>query len=172
MPYTTPLSDASSGETFNQFSHDWKQKYLPVKNSRLLQHIPKIYVGVKKIWIQRNCLLEMVDCKPYLSLGVEDTAKIGPGNSKIRPCFNGFQVTCLFGKRGGRKTIRSLITSWEYGDDETRIYQLNAVDYGIKKLFITKRAGGPYDYVGRAADQLCKLDWAITNAVPAALVIL
>ena len=46
------------------------------------------------------------------------------------------------------------------------------LDYGIRQLIITICAGGPYDFVGRAAGQLCKLDWAITNDVPAALVIL
>ena len=56
-------------------SHSTHYSYLsPVKDARLLQHIAQVDVGVQEVGVERHSLLEVVDGKPDLSLGVEHTA--------------------------------------------------------------------------------------------------
>ena len=84
-----------------------KNKKLPVKNSRFLQHISQIDVRVQKVWIESHCFFKMVDGQPDFSLGIEHATQIAPGYGKVRPRLDGFQVTCLQGRerKGGREKI-------------------------------------------------------------------
>lgn len=68
---------------------------LPVKDSGFFQDVSQIDVGIEEIWIECNGFLEMMNGKPYFTLGIEHTTEVAPGNSKVRPCLNGLQVACL-----------------------------------------------------------------------------
>ena len=47
----------------------------------------------------------MVDGEPYLALGVEDAAEVGPGHCEVGPGLDRFQVARLVGEKeqGSRK---------------------------------------------------------------------
>lgn len=70
-------------------------KFVPVKNSCFFENISQIYVRVQKVGIQGNGLLKMMYGQPDFTLRIEYTSQITPGNCKVRPCFDGLQVTSL-----------------------------------------------------------------------------
>ena len=49
---------------------------LPIEYSGLFQHVAQIDVGVQKVWVESDCLLEVVDGEPNLTLGVEHAAEV------------------------------------------------------------------------------------------------
>ena len=89
-------------------------KDLPVKNPGLLEDVSQVDVGVQKVGVQSHRLLEVVDGKPDLPLGVEHAPKVAPSHGEVRTCLDSFQITRLFffwhlkvlrkkKKRGGKK---------------------------------------------------------------------
>lgn len=62
----------------------------PVEDSCLFKHISKVDISVEEIWIQSDSLLEMMNCEPNLTLCVEYTTEIAPGDGKVWTSFDGF----------------------------------------------------------------------------------
>lgn len=79
---------------FISFSYP-KKIQLPVKYPSFFEDVSEINIGIEKVRIQSYRLLKMVNGKPNLSLSIKNASKIAPCNSKIRSCFDGFQVTSL-----------------------------------------------------------------------------
>lgn len=67
----------------------------PIENSRLLQHVAQVDVGVQEIRIQCDGLLEVMDREPNFSLCVEHASQIAPCDREIRTRFNCFQIARL-----------------------------------------------------------------------------
>ena len=78
-----------------------KKHNKPVKYPGLFQYVPKIDVGVQKVWVKRHGLLKVVDSEPDLALGIEDAAKVRPGYCKVWSGLNCFQITGLEGEEAG-----------------------------------------------------------------------
>jgi hypothetical protein len=71
----------------------------PVENSRFLENISQIDVGIKEIGIESHRFLEVVNSEPYLSLSVEDAAQVAPCNGEVWSRLDRFEVASLnFGK--------------------------------------------------------------------------
>lgn len=68
---------------------------IPVKDSSFLQHVSKINVGIQEIGIQCHGLFEMVYGQPDFTLGVKNASQVTPCHCKVRPRFDGLQVTSL-----------------------------------------------------------------------------
>ena len=68
---------------------------LPVKDASLFENIPQIDVGIKEVRVECNSFLKVMYGQPYLTLSVEDTAKVAPGNSKVGASLDSFQVAGL-----------------------------------------------------------------------------
>lgn len=69
--------------------------WLPVKYSRLFEHIAKIDVRIQKVGIQLHCFFEMMYGEPDFTLRIEDATQIWPSNRKLRLSFYCLQVTNL-----------------------------------------------------------------------------
>ena len=68
---------------------------VPIKDSRLLEHIAQVDVCVEEVRIQLHRLLEVMYGEPYFALRVEHTAEIRPRDSELRLRLNRFQVARL-----------------------------------------------------------------------------
>ena len=86
--------DLIGSTIYTSFSYP-KKIQLPVKYPSFFEDVSEINIGIEKVRIQSYRLLKMVNGKPNLSLSIKNASKIAPCNSKIRSCFDGFQVTSL-----------------------------------------------------------------------------
>lgn len=65
-------------------------KHSPIEDSRLLQHIAQVDVGIQEVRIQSHSFFEVMNRQPDLALCVKYTSKVAPCNGEVRTCFNSF----------------------------------------------------------------------------------
>ena len=66
-----------------------------VKNARLLEHVAKIDVGVEKVAVELDRLVEVVNRQPNVAALIVDAAEVGKGDGEVWVTLDCLQVTLL-----------------------------------------------------------------------------
>lgn len=67
----------------------------PVKDSRLLQNVAQVDVGVEEVRVQSHRLLEVMNGEPDLALSVKNASEVAPSDGEVGTRLDGLEVTSL-----------------------------------------------------------------------------